>query len=101
MAAGVGCRKTNLRPNPLSHDRFNHSHISFFAWAGLYFTTPFLVFAIWLRNRPQDTGQIEPGDIKVPLLFRLGTGRVVSAMFACLAWWGRAWPWRPVGAEAA
>jgi hypothetical protein len=28
----------------LHWDRFNHSHISFFAWAGLYFTTPFLVW---------------------------------------------------------
>ena len=28
----------------LHWDKFNHSHISFFAWTGLYFTSPFIVF---------------------------------------------------------
>src|SRR5215831_5600434 len=44
----------------LHWDRFNHSHISFVTWAVLYFTTPFLVFAVWLRNRHTDTNTIEP-----------------------------------------
>lgn len=39
----------------LHWDRFNHSHISFIAWAGLYFTAPFIVLAVWLRNRNQDS----------------------------------------------
>jgi hypothetical protein len=38
----------------LHWDRFNHSHISFFAWTGLYFTAPFLVMAAYLSNRAQD-----------------------------------------------
>jgi hypothetical protein len=42
----------------LHWDRFNHSHVAFWLWAGLYFTTPFLVLATWLRNRPYD----DPGD---------------------------------------
>jgi hypothetical protein len=31
-------------------DRFNHQHVAFWLWAGLYFTTPFLVFGGWLVN---------------------------------------------------
>jgi hypothetical protein len=32
-------------------DRFNHGHVAFWLWAGLYFTAPFLVFGGWLANR--------------------------------------------------
>jgi hypothetical protein len=32
-------------------NKFNHGHIAFWLWAGLYFTAPFLVFAAWLANR--------------------------------------------------
>ena len=32
-------------------DVFNHRHVTFWVWATLYFTTPFLVFAAWLANR--------------------------------------------------
>jgi len=32
-------------------DRFNHGHVAFWLWAGLYFTAPFLVFGAWLANR--------------------------------------------------
>jgi hypothetical protein len=46
----------------LHWDRFNHSHISFFAWSSLYFTTPFLVLAVWLLNRTHDSRKIEPDD---------------------------------------
>ena len=38
----------------LHWDRFNHGHISFIAWAGLYFTAPFIVLAVWVRNRNQE-----------------------------------------------
>ncbi|HEX7211056.1 MAG TPA: hypothetical protein VF241_09075, partial [Propionibacteriaceae bacterium] len=27
---------------------FNHRHVTFWLWAALYFTTPFLVFGAWL-----------------------------------------------------
>jgi hypothetical protein len=46
----------------LHWDRFNHSHISFLTWTALYFTTPFLVLAVWLLNRTHDTRQVEPDD---------------------------------------
>ena len=32
-------------------DKFNHRHVAFWIWTGLYFTTPFLVLAVYLRNR--------------------------------------------------
>lgn len=32
-------------------DKFTHDHVAFWLWAGLYFTTPFLVFAVWAANR--------------------------------------------------
>ena len=32
-------------------DKFLHDHIAFWLWAGLYFTTPFLVLDAWLANR--------------------------------------------------
>lgn len=31
-------------------NKFNHAHIAFWLWAGLYFTAPFLVFGGWLAN---------------------------------------------------
>jgi hypothetical protein len=30
---------------------FNHRHVTFWLWAALYFTTPFLVFGAWLANQ--------------------------------------------------
>ncbi|HEY3437318.1 MAG TPA: hypothetical protein VGK35_06485, partial [Actinotalea sp.] len=35
----------------LHWDKFNHQHVSFWTWATLYFTTPFLVVGAWLANR--------------------------------------------------
>ena len=32
-------------------DKFNHHHVAFWIWATLYFTTPFLVLATFLRNQ--------------------------------------------------
>ncbi len=42
----------------LHWNRFHQGSISFFVWVGLYFTTPFLVFLLWLRNRATDPGPI-------------------------------------------
>src|SRR5437762_909068 len=58
----------------LHWDRFNHSHIAFYIWATLYFTTPFLVFAVWLRNRRTDRGTVEPDDLIIHPAIRLCIG---------------------------
>ncbi len=84
----------------LHWDRFNHGSLSFFAWAGLYFTTPFIVFLLWLRNRATDPGPISQ-DLRVPRLVRLVIGIVggltlVTSMFLFLqpGFMISTWPWQ-------
>lgn len=54
----------------LHWDRFNHSHVSFFAWTALYFTAPFLVALVWLRNRVTDPGIADREDASIPVGLR-------------------------------
>ena len=35
----------------LHWDKFNHQHVAFWLWTGLYFTAPFLVTGAWLATR--------------------------------------------------
>jgi hypothetical protein len=70
----------------LHWDRFNHNHVSFYAWTILYIITPFLVPALWFRNRVTDPGTLGAGDIAVPERIRLaatvvGAGMLVIALF--------------------
>ena len=51
-------------------DRFNHGHVSFWAWALLYFSTPILLPWLWARNRVFDPHTLEPGDRLVPTSVR-------------------------------
>src|SRR5436305_1648162 len=60
----------------LHWDRFNHGYISFFAWVALYFTTPIIVFLLWLHNRSADPGPHTSLDSRVPHLVRLVIGIV-------------------------
>jgi len=60
----------------LHWDRFNHSHISFYTWTALYFTTPVLVFLVWLRNRKQDPSRVEWQELLLPVPLRLILGVV-------------------------
>jgi hypothetical protein len=46
-------------------DRFNHRHVAFWLWAGLYFTTPFLVWGTWAANRRRSTAP-GPDDLLLP-----------------------------------
>jgi hypothetical protein len=64
----------------LHWDRFNHSHIAFYAWAFLYFTTPVLIPILWLRNRATDPGTPDPDDVVVPQPIRLIVGFVGVVM---------------------
>lgn len=84
----------------LHWDRFNHGHISFYAWAGLYFTTPFIVLAVWLRNRPQDTGLPETEDVVMHRLigwlmgiFGLVTLLISLFLFLQPGLMIEVWPW--------
>jgi hypothetical protein len=84
----------------LHWDRFNHSHIAFYTWVILYFTTPFLVFAVWWRNRMTDPGSPETGDAIIPAVIRLFIG-VIGVMTLAISLllflqpvlMIRIWPW--------
>jgi hypothetical protein len=80
-------------------DKFNHQHVSFWTWATLYFTTPFLVVGGWLANRRFEAaaGPEEPrlGTVARALvglvgLLALGWGIV---MFLAPAAVIGIWPW--------
>ena len=84
----------------LHWDRFNHGTLPFFAWTALYFTTPFIVFALWLRNRGQDTNLPDVIDATIPQSLRLVIGAVgvitlAIALFLFLnpALMMQLWPW--------
>ena len=49
--------------------------MAFWLWAGLYFTTPFLVFGIWWANRRRDV----PGT-RAELLIPVRVGRVIAVL---------------------
>jgi hypothetical protein len=66
----------------LHWDRFNHQRIAFYAWAGLYFTTPFIVLAVWLRNRRLDPRQPKTRELIIPLPVRLIIGAAGLVTFA-------------------
>jgi hypothetical protein len=73
----------------LHWNKFTPGHISFYAWAILYFVTPFLVPFLWYRNRVTDPGTPDPGDVVVPQWVRLastvvGAGMLVIALFLFL-----------------
>ncbi len=80
-------------------EKFNHSHVAFWLWAGLYFTTPFLVWGVWAANRRR--GSVAgPDDLLVPPAARLviaATGAVaVGAGLFLFLMPSRAietWPW--------
>ncbi|MEP7054488.1 MAG: hypothetical protein ABI912_04500 [Actinomycetota bacterium] len=59
----------------LHWDRFNHRHVAFWLWAGLYFTTPFLVAAVFVANRRYDAA-VAPGDALLPLALARTIGAV-------------------------
>jgi hypothetical protein len=80
---------------------FNHNHISFFAWAILYFTTPFLVLGAWLRNRHTDPGTPDANDLIVPQPVRLVIGiiGVITLLISIFLFLQPAlmmgvWPWK-------
>jgi hypothetical protein len=51
----VGTFATLMGIATIAHwDKFLHAHVAFWLWAGLYFTTPFLVFWVFLANRKHD-----------------------------------------------
>ena len=83
----------------LHWEKFTHSHVAFWLWAGLYFTTPFLVFGVWWANRRRDV-PATGAELLIPVrvsgvIAALGGLSVLTALFLFL-FPGRAaaiWPW--------
>ncbi len=80
-------------------DRFNHEHVAFWLWAGLYFTTPFLVWGVWVANRRRGTAA-GPGEALLPPAARLlmgatGAVAVVAGLFLFVLPRQaiKVWPW--------
>lgn len=80
-------------------DRFNHHHVTFWLWSGLYFTTPFLVFGCWFVNRryaaaPRDDerrlGSVAQWVIGVVGLLALAQGIVMFLRPSVII---PNWPW--------
>src|SRR5579864_4860940 len=85
----------------LHWDRFNHSSVAFWTWVVLYFATPFLVPAVWWRNRKTDPGTLDTRDLLVPAWVRwiigvLGAGAVFIGLLFFLQpnFMIGAWPWK-------
>jgi hypothetical protein len=84
--------------NTILHwDKFNHGHVAFWLWAGLYFTTPFLVFGVWLANRrvaAPDDGAVLSDAAKYAIGF-LGLLATAMGLFLFLAPTEAIdfWPW--------
>ena len=84
----------------LHWSRFNHDHVSFWAWLLLYGTTPVLLPVLWARNQRHDPGTPSAPDTVVPRPLRIavGLGGAVQLGFAALMFgWPHVaddvWPW--------
>jgi hypothetical protein len=62
-------------------DKFNHRHVAFWLWALLYFTTPFLIFWVWWRNRGLDRPSTQD-ERQLPVLAARVTGAVGALALA-------------------
>jgi hypothetical protein len=84
----------------LHWSKFNHDHVSFWAWLLLYAVTPALLPVLWWNNRRTDPGRPAAVDTAVPrgLRIAVGTGGAIQlALAAVMFAWPRTanaiWPW--------
>ena len=84
----------------LHWDKFTHGHVSFWLWALLYFTLPFLIPLVWLRNQQAAPGGGAQREPHFPRLLRLALGvlgAVLAAVSLLLLLFPQAlipsWPW--------
>jgi len=86
----------------LHWDRFNHTHVSFWAWLALYIVTPALLPLLWFNNGRTDPGTPSPrGDTVVPQRTRMVVATIGGAqllfavvMFVHPAYAVQHWPWK-------
>jgi hypothetical protein len=83
----------------LHWDKFSHHHASFWAWAGLYFTAPFLVIGAWLANRrygaPVTEGDVLLRPVERTLITAIGLLALATGvlMFVVPSSMIGVWPW--------
>jgi hypothetical protein len=84
----------------LHWDRFLHHHVAFWLWVLLYFTTPFLVLTVFLRNQPEYDSAVDPspriGQAAASALVLAGATSVAMGGFLYLFpdRAARIWPWQ-------
>jgi hypothetical protein len=72
----VGTFATLMGIATIAHwDKFLHTHVAFWLWAGLYFTTPFLVFWVYFANRKHDAPATD-----ADLLLSVGVSRLIAVV---------------------
>lgn len=89
-----------LAATVLHWDKFNHDHLSFWAWLLLYVATPPLLPWLWATNRRTDPGP-RPGSglmVPGPLCTAVAAGGSLllgfaAVLFAAPQWVGAVWPW--------
>jgi hypothetical protein len=80
-------------------DKFNHHHVAFWLWAGLYFTTPFLVMGAWFANRrfasPAGVDELRLGEVARWIVGLIGLLALVQGivMFLAPTQVIGIWPW--------
>jgi hypothetical protein len=84
----------------LHWDRFSHGHVAFWLWAGLYFTAPFLVLAVWVVNQ-RVAAPPRPDELRIGRVARVvvaaGSGLALVqglVMFAVPSVVVPVWPWQ-------
>ena len=81
-------------------NKFIHGNVAFWLWAGLYFTTPFLVWGVWLANRRRRS-EAAPTDVLISevaarIIGAIGVVAVASTVFLFLFPKSaiHVWPWK-------
>ena len=80
-------------------DKFNHRHVAFWLWVLLYFTTPFLIAAVYAANQRHDAAR-DPDEKQLPgpatrLIALTGAAALATGAFLFVAPQTaiRIWPW--------
>ncbi|WP_460458891.1 hypothetical protein [Angustibacter peucedani] len=80
-------------------DRFSHGHLTFWLWAALYFTAPFLVLGAWVANRryaaPVSASDVVLGPVARSVVGGVGLLALAqgAAMFVRPSAFVPLWPW--------
>jgi hypothetical protein len=84
----------------LHWNKFVHDRLAFWLWVGLYFTTPFLVFAVFIVNQRRSNRSTD-AEVLMPLLAALliGVGGICAVLMSAFLYLFPQhaidiWPWK-------